>query len=262
MIKVVIVEDEEFIRRGMVLATPWDQFDCEVIGEAQNGLEGLKIIKKLDPDLVITDIRMPVMDGIDMVAELAGITKSEYIIVSGYQDFKYAQQAIKLGVKDYLLKPIDDEEFYHTLTKLVKVIKQKREVANINHHTEKVNRIKAFNEYDFDEYYDGKEKYIIEAIDYIKANYYKEITVKDVADSLYICESYLSRLFKIHTNYTFVEYLTCYRLKIALLLLKDYRIKVYEVSEKVGYKDSKYFSVIFKKYIGVSPMEFKYNYAH
>lgn len=258
MIKVVIVEDEEFIRRGMVLATPWERFDCEVIGEASNGAEGLEIINRLKPDLVITDVRMPVMDGIDMITELAEQMQAEYIIVSGYEDFKYAQQAIKLGVKDYLLKPIDDEEFYDTLCKLVKAIKKKKQSNNFEYHAEMIDsKILSFNER-----YDGKEKYIIQAIHYIKLNYHKEISIKDAADDLYISESYLSRLFKLHTNYTFVEYLTCYRLKIALALLKDYKIKVYEVSEKVGYKDSKYFSVIFKKYVGVSPMEFKYNYAN
>lgn len=254
MNKVVIVEDEEFIRKGMVLATPWSKFNCEVIGEAKNGEEGLELIKKVKPDIVITDVRMPIMDGIIMIKELKNNVDSEYIIISGYDDFKYAQQAIKLGVKDYLLKPIDDNEFYNTLNKVIDIVKQKKEKSRISNSKAKV---EIFNEFTYEKDYDSREKYIIKAVEYIKNNYNQEIVIKEVAESLFISESYLSRLFKKYTGYTFVEYLTNYRVKEAIELLKDHTIKVYEVAEKVGYNDSKYFSVIFKKYMGVTPIEFK-----
>lgn len=254
MNKVVIVEDEEFIRKGMVLATPWSKFNCEVIGEAKNGVEGLELIKKIKPDIVITDVKMPIMDGIIMIKELKNYVDSEYIIISGYDDFKYAQQAIKLGVKDYLLKPIDDNEFYNTLNKVIDIVKQKKEKMRISNSKAKV---ELFNEYTYEKGYDSREKYIIKAVEYIKNNYNQEIVIKEVAESLFISESYLSRLFKKYTGYTFVEYLTNYRVKKAIELLKDHTIKVYEVAEKVGYNDSKYFSVIFKKYMGVTPIEFK-----
>lgn len=254
MIKIVIIEDEEFIRRGMVITTPWNDFDCQIVGEASNGLEGAKLIKKLKPDIVITDIRMPIMDGLQMIKNLLDFSDTEYIIVSGYDDFKYAQQAIKLGVKDYLLKPIDDIEFYTTLNKVIQNVKLKKGKNEALEY-------KIFKEFTVKSNYDGRIKYIIEATEYIKANYSKDITLKEVAENLYISESYLSRLFKTYTSYTFIEYLTKYRMKIAINLLKDHRIKVYEVSELVGYNDPKYFSVIFKKYVGTTPMEFKYSLA-
>ncbi|PKM52177.1 MAG: DNA-binding response regulator [Firmicutes bacterium HGW-Firmicutes-7] len=264
MIKVVVVDDEEFIRRGMVLTTPWDDFNCEVVGEAKNGKEGIQLIRRLNPDIVITDIRMPIMDGIVMIRELFGNVDSEYIIISGYDDFKYAQQAIKLGVQDYLLKPIEDSEFYNTLKKIIDVVKMKQKhLYGANHCAQMENcKLQLFNENFVENNYDGRIKYVSEAVEYIKLNYYKEITVSDAADCLYISKSYLSKLFKAYTNYTFIEYVTAYRIKMAISLLQDYRIKVYEVSEKVGYKDSKYFCVIFKKYIGVTPMEFKYGLSH
>ncbi len=97
MIGVVIVEDESYIRKGMVVTTPWEKFCCKVVGEAGDGQEGYDLIKKLDPDIVITDVNMPVMDGIEMIRKLENDSKAEYIIISGYSDFSYAQQAIKLG---------------------------------------------------------------------------------------------------------------------------------------------------------------------
>ncbi|NLM04134.1 MAG: response regulator [Clostridiales bacterium] len=263
MIKVIIVEDEEFICNGMILTTPWENFQCQVVGKAANGLEGMNLIKKIKPDIVITDVRMPKMDGINMIENLKNVVDTQYIIISGYDDFKYAQQAIKLGVKDYLLKPIDDEEFYRTLENLSEYIKgRRREKEAKKHICPKANSKSQFcNGNSFDEAYDGRVKYVSEAIDYIKNNYFQNINIKDLAENLYISESYLSRLFKEHTGYTLVEYITNYRMNKATELLKDHTIKIYEVAELVGYNDARYFSVLFKKHMGVSPMEFKYNFV-
>ena len=125
MISIVIVEDESYIRKGMVMTTPWEQFGCKVIGEAGDGQEGYELIKKLTPDIIITDVNMPVMDGIEMLRKLEHVSNAECIIISGYSDFSYAQQAIKLGVRDYLLKPIDDDDFYRILNKVISYIEKK-----------------------------------------------------------------------------------------------------------------------------------------
>ena len=128
MIKVLVVEDEYIIRKGMINTIDWLSMDCKIIGEGINGREGLKLIEEFAPDLVITDIRMPVMDGLEMLktAEEAGL-KFEKIILTSYGEFKYAQEGIKLGVADYILKPIDEE----LLEKAVKKVKEKIEKENI-----------------------------------------------------------------------------------------------------------------------------------
>ena len=114
MISVVVVEDEEYLRRELVLTTPWEKFGCTVIGEAADGVSGAELILRTKPDLVVTDIRMPGMDGIGMLKEVRRQGRDEgrpvAIIVSGHQEFEYARSALKLGVEDYLLKPIDDRE--------------------------------------------------------------------------------------------------------------------------------------------------------
>lgn len=122
MIKVLVVEDEYIIRKGMINTIDWLSMGCKIIGEGINGKEGLKFIEEFSPDLVITDIRMPVMDGLEMLktAEEAGL-KFEKIILTSYGEFKYAQEGIKLGVADYILKPIDED----LLEKAVKKVKEK-----------------------------------------------------------------------------------------------------------------------------------------
>ena len=262
MIDVVIVEDETYIRKGMVMTTPWDRFGCRVIGEAGDGQEGFDLIMRLNPDIVITDVSMPVMDGIEMLRKLEGHAAAEYIIISGYNDFSYAQQAIKLGVKDYLLKPIDDDSFFDALKNVSQFVEKKRILMKQQEKTELIEEGKEIlaHEEGFDSHYDSRQKYVLEAMKWIEKNYSKGISISDAAMALQISESYLSRLFKSYMGYTFVEYLTEYRIKESNRLLKDHHIKIYEVSEKVGYNDPKYFGILFKKKIGVTPMAFKNRY--
>ena len=111
MLKVVVIEDEELVRRGIVMAVDWASVDCEVVGEASNGEAGLELIARERPDIVVTDIRMPRMDGLEMLRRLReeGCGAS-VILLTAYSDFTYAQSALKLGAVDYLLKPFHDGE--------------------------------------------------------------------------------------------------------------------------------------------------------
>ncbi|GMQ64716.1 response regulator [Vallitalea sp. AN17-2] len=255
MVKVVVVEDEMLTRKGLVVTTPWDELGCKVVGEASNGLEGIEIISRVKPHIIITDVRMPKMDGIKMIKELQNKTKAEYIIISGYDEFKYAQQAISLGVKEYLLKPVEDGELFNALTKIVNSIESKKEVYEQD--VEELETALDFREYDKTCKGEGKIKYVVKAIKCIENDYYNDVNIKDVAEKLYITESYLSRLFKKETGYTFVDYLTRYRCKKAIQLLQEENIKIYQVAELVGFNDSRYFSSIFKKYVGITPTQLK-----
>ena len=111
MFKILVVDDENLVRKGIVMETDWARLDCMVVAEAANGEEGLEAIHKYRPDLVICDIRMPKMDGIEMVTELRNEGNETYVIfLTAYDDFAYAQNAVKLGASDYLLKPFEDGE--------------------------------------------------------------------------------------------------------------------------------------------------------
>ncbi len=262
MIDVVIVEDETYIRRGMVVTTPWESLGCRVVGEAGDGREGYDLIRRLKPDIVITDVDMPVLDGIEMLRKLDGEIDTEYIIISGYNDFDYARQAIKLGVRDYLLKPLDDDDFHSTIGKVIRQIEEKRTLLREHEQNRLLleGKVSLARVDGFESGHDSRQKYVMSAVKWIEDHYSRNIGISDAASSLEISESYLSRLFKNYMGYTFVEYLTDYRIKMAVQLLKDHHIKIYEVSEQVGYKDPKYFGILFKKKMGVTPMTFKNRY--
>ncbi len=253
-LKVLIVEDEELIRNEIVLTTPWDRFFCEVIGSADNGILGEKLIRTLKPDIVVTDIRMPGQDGIEMLKK---IQPPAALILTGHSDFSYAHQAIRLGVKDYIVKPVDDEEFYAALDRISRELLKKRiEQKVINADYESVIPNSPFKEYAQPPEGDKQDFYVGKAIDYIKNNFSTDISLRDAAEYIRISESYLSRLFRIKTSYSFIEYLRFHRLKKTLELMKDREKRINEIARETGFRDMSYFSRTFRKYIGVSPRDY------
>ena len=244
MLKVLVVEDEELIRKGIVLAVDWAALDCVVVGEASNGEEALEAVERLSPTLIITDLKMPRMDGIEMLRRLREQGNRVYVmILTAYDSFAYAQSALRLGAVDFLLKPFHDGDLEKAVLNL-----QKR--MNMEDGTQSA-PILGLKKGD-------KSKYVLEAMDYIGAHYNDPgITVGSIAQSLGISEGHLSHTFKKETDYTLLNYLTRYRIHKAMELLRDCRMKVYEVAEQVGYKDITYFSTTFKKVVGVSPSEYQ-----
>ena len=204
MLKVLIVEDEELIRKGIVLTVDWAALDCLVVGEAANGAEGLEQAARCNPDLIITDLKMPQMDGIEMLEKLRGMGKNTYVIIlTAYDSFSYIQAALRLEAVDYLLKPFHDGD----LEKAVQRVQAKlapKEQALPEPKTGSTNR------------------YVAMAISYIQQHYQEpDISVSSVAQSLNISEGHLSHTFKKETGSTLLGYLTRYRVHKAAELLKD-----------------------------------------
>lgn len=258
MIRVVVVEDETLVKNGLILTTDWQKFGCEVVGDAANGLEGVAMIGKMKPDIVITDIRMPGLDGIGMIEQLKekGIAP-EFIIISGYSEFEYARQAVKLGVRDFLMKPIEDEDLELALKNTCEAVRTRQQISKIQNKMNDMtdSRVMLFKEYLLDD--QKEDDYVARAVRQISRDYQKDLSVKSVADGLFISESYLSRLFKEKVGQTFGDYLAYYRIKKACELLKKQDVKIYEAARSTGYKDQRYFSMIFKKLVGVTPKEFR-----
>lgn len=120
MYKVVVVEDEEIARKGIIFTINWDALNCMIAGEAANGEEGAEVIRRLSPDIIVTDLKMPRMDGVEMIAKLREQgNRAKFIILTAYGDFKYAQSAVKLGVSDYLLKPLKDGDLEQAVTRII-----------------------------------------------------------------------------------------------------------------------------------------------
>ena len=249
MLKVLVVEDEEMIRKGIVLAVDWAALDCVVVGEAANGVQALEAVERYDPSLIITDLKMPVMDGLEMLRQLRERGNNAFVIIlTAYDSFAYAQTALRLGAVDFLLKPFHDGELEQAVTRLKQRMDRAGQGGEKGPAPLPLPELKKGD----------KSKYVLEAMAYIGEHYHEpNIGVAAIAQHLGISEGHLSHTFKKGTDYTLLNYLTRYRVHRAMELLRDCRLKVYEVAEQVGYRDIAYFSATFKKLVGMSPSEYQ-----
>lgn len=411
----MIVDDEYYVKEGLKQTIDWAKYQIEIVGEADNGEDALNLAKILNPDIIITDIRMPILDGVEFMKKLReNEINSHLIVISAYDDFEYARAAIKYGATNYILKPIDNDELIETIQKVIKKIESEKNFINsynsfknnisalklgllreivygkvsdsqsiketlsyfkvdsnnivvitikienydktamtANEHLrvlkeyitnqilnnvfarisnggiclekdedelviiigfdgdtdtlyeqlknefcyliKKINRkfqndnftvavgisdlhprdniSKAYREAIFASNYSllpelniigcardkdliGIRKEVKDALKMIVENYNRDITIDEVANKLHISTSHLMHLFKDELGKTFYDCLVEYRIAKAKELLLSTNLKVYEIAEKVGYQDAKYFSQLFKKYTGYTPKEF------
>lgn len=243
MYKALIVDDEYFTCEGLKMLLDWKKFNIEIIGTAKNGEDGIQLINKTCPDIVITDIRMKIMDGLTMIHKLrADGYRGEFIVLSGYKVFEYAQEAIESNVSSYLLKPITKEKMINAIESVIKKLDEKYAeskvgILNVN------DKWKA-------------------TIKYIDDNIKSNITLKDAATLACLEVSYFSRTFKKRIGMGFLEYITKKRMEIAKKLLIETEMSVDEIMYSLSYNDSKHFRTLFKKTIGCSPKEYRNRYKN
>lgn len=400
MFKVIIVDDERITRRGLIEYVNWAKLEIEVAGEASDGVEGLELAMAVKPDIIICDVRMPKMNGLNMVESLreTGL-QTKVVFLSGFSEKEYLKSAIKLGAVDYLEKPINLIEFNELLSKIVDELKEEsvdnqeqEEIKNklnqgnqylidsivdkaisgreidevtvkntLNHmnirfplefdcrvvviksakmnqipvllkammecreklkftmlfgvkgleiisiHTHKVGILELTEFYalmieiaaenteiktyigigeEYKGFKNSKESYVtaVETIEwkgfkninkpvyndekrisalirdvekYIDKKYSENITIKDIADKVYITPQYLCKIYKKETGETINGYITNLRMEKAINLMDDRRYKIFEIAIKLGYKDPNYFARVFKKHTGKNPSEYR-----
>lgn len=254
MYKVVIIDDEPIIVEGLKKIVPWKNYDCVVTACAYDGCKGLEVIRMEEPDIVFSDILMPGLDGLSMVAGLKSqYPRMEVSILTGFRNFEYAQKAINLGVTRYLLKPSNMEEIIEAVNAMTDSIKFKNRVNPINNTT--------VAEVEDNEQQKAGSFLVNTAIEYMKENYNKKLTLCQVADHIYISQWHLSKLLNKHMGVNFSEILNGIRIKEAKRLLEDPALRVGEIGEMVGFVDMAHFSRVFKKVAGNSANEYR-NHIH
>ena len=244
MLNLLIVDDEATVRHGIRYGVDWQAMDCQVVGEASNGAEGLEQARLLRPDVIITDVRMPKLDGIGMLTALRQEgSRVDVILLTAYSEFDYVRSALQLGAVDYLLKPFRDQELAAAIDR-VRQRRQEKPAAS-----QQAAMAVAPGK---------KSKYVLRATDYIARNFADaSLSITTIAEALGVSVGHLSLIFKKETGLTVIAYLTRFRMQTASTLLSAGDYKIYEVAEKVGYRDVAYFSSTFKKLTGVSPSEYQ-----
>ena len=256
MYKVLLAEDEDIIRKGLMFMADWSSWGCVVVGEASDGEEGVGKIRLLKPDIVVTDIRMPVKSGLRMLEETIGEYQYKAIVLSGYSDFEYARQALRLGVTEYLLKPVDFSQLSSALEVIIKKLDSRnREKDYIKEMEQEIRRQQIFRD-SLSESGGEKEDCEDQIVGYVKEHFAERISLTGLSEKYELSCTYLNAKFKSETGYTFLEFLNRYRISQAVKLLKKKEYRVYEIAEMVGFSDYKYFIKVFKKYAGCSPARF------
>lgn len=253
MYKVVIIDDEPIIVEGLSRVIKWEEYGCRLAGTAYDGLDGVNVIRELKPDIIFSDIAMPGMDGLKMIAAIRVEQPDAMIaILTGYRDFDYAQTAIRLGVCRFLLKPSNLSELEEAVQFMVAELKKK--------HPEEAKEEAAQNG-DDSEAKDSEGtagSFIVKnALEYMESHYAEKITLSELADKMYVSQWHLSKLLNKHTKKSFSELLNEIRVKEAKQLLKDPSLRVGDVAEMVGFLDIAHFSRVFKKCTEMSANEYR-----
>ena len=242
---VIVAEDEELLLNNLVQKVGKADPDFQVVGTAQTGDQALALVEKLHPDLVITDIRMPVMDGITLLTRVRSqFPFIKFIITSGFSDFEYAKKAITLKVSEYLLKPVDPDELQEALQK----IKRDFQISQKDYES-------VFNP----ETAAKTPSQIASTLkDFMVKNYGEDINLNLIADNMNYSPSYLTKIFCQAYDCTPTKYLLNLRMDQAQkLLIHEPALSIRQIGEMCGYHDQGYFSRIFKKHTGRSPLEFR-----
>lgn len=261
MYSVAIIDDEPLIVEGLSKTMAWEKWDCQVIGTACDGTEGMALIRGKKPNIVITDINMPKMDGLKMIAGLKSeFTDMQLIILTGYREFEYARQAIELGVSRFLLKPSKMNELEEAMETVTGRLERLRHPAPAPIPEETAASGPEDETENPEENSEANSFIVKNALTYIRENSQEKLRLSDVADQVYVSQWHLSKLLNKHTGKNFSDLLNGARMDRSKELLKDPALRICDVAEIVGFQDLAHFSRVFKKLEGMSAGEYRNTY--
>jgi two-component system response regulator YesN len=238
MYRLIIVDDEEKILDGIANLFPWSNIGFEVAGTFPSARQALVYLAANPVNVVMSDIKMPDMDGLELVKELGRYPDIKIVLFSSFQNYDYFRTAIKYKVSDYLLKPIKYEELVNCFSDIRNILDKHRPEPSVE---------KPRN------YYDR----VIEAVLRYLGDNLRAATLEQAAMLVNLSSGYLSKIFKERVGTGFSEYLMKLRMEKACEYLRDIQFKSYEIADAVGYDNPKNFSRAFRAYYGMSPMEYR-----
>ncbi len=224
MYRLLIADDEENIRLGIRDCICWEQIGIRVVAVASSGREALEMIRLTAPDIAIVDVNMPDMSGLELICAVReeNIINTTFLILSGYDQFSYVQQALRMKVEDYLLKPCTTKELQEAV---LKALQRKSSM---------------------DRRLEGLSSAMSRAVEYIRNNYAQALGLDIVSEQAGVSSAYLSSLFRRELNSNFVDFVNKVRVQEAKRLLESGMLRNMEIAFTVGFTSEKYFSRVFK----------------
>ena len=251
MYRVILIDDETIILEGLKKVVDWDSFSCRVVAVSGCAKDGAAAIREHCPDIVFTDIKMPDQDGLTMLAGLKSeFPNMEITVLTGYHDFAYAQEAVRLGVTRLLLKPSKMDEINEAMQAMTSNLRKRGIPAtgSADQQPAQAEQPAGKNAASF---------LVREAIAYMQANHAEKLTLEDVANHCYVSQWHLSKLINKHTQMSFYDLLNDIRIHEAKKLLQNPGLKIGDIGQMVGYCDPGHFARVFKKRTGMSANEYR-----
>ncbi len=246
MYKALIIDDEKPVQIAIQKLGNWSYYGIEPPQLAVNGRDALQAMREFHPDLVFVDMNMPVMDGVSFLqAASEEFPDSQYIVVSGYDQFSYAQQALHYGACEYLLKPVEEDALNSAIEKAILRLNPD---ASFQDPKESGQR----------EISPDEAVSIIK--EYIDSHYCQNIKITMFSEKYYFSTDYLTRLFRNKYGFTIYEYVLKLRMERAKELLADQDNKIIDIAGRLGYADNHYFSKAFRTYYHISPSQYRKEY--
>lgn len=240
MYKLLIVDDEAFERKVIRFMLKKNFTNIEIIDDATNGEDAILLAKKHKPNIIIMDIKMPEKNGLEAQQSIIEFNPNvKTIILTAFDNFNFAQNAIKLGVVDYILKPIKPNELNDSINKAISLLQKEKTISG---HSEDLS---------------SNRDPIHKAIQYINKNFNKDISLESVSEHIHLNPQYFSRYFKNNTGVNFIEYVSKIRIKEGKKLLVCTDKSISRISMDIGYLDPAYFTKVFIKYEGISPHKYR-----
>ena len=236
--RVLLADDEAAILEGYKLLFDWEKYQCEVVGTAMDGREAVEKARELKPDIVIMDINLPKLNGLEAIRAIQETAPADHpiymIVVTGYDEFSYCQEALRLRVSDFLLKPIDFDAFGEVIEGLVKKV-----MENPNRQVVLSDTLKKI-------------------VDYVNKNLSDEdMRLTLLAENMNMNPNYINQLFKKELGCGYHAYLNQVRVEKAKKYLRQTNEPITVVAELVGFSDYRIFTKIFKGIVGVAPSQFR-----
>lgn len=258
MKSVLLVDDEKSVVEAISRLVPWEEYGVRLAGCCLNGFDAIKMIECEKPDIVIMDIKMPVMDGIELIRKAREMGHDEeFIVLSGYNEFEFAKEAMKEGVKHYLLKPCGEGEIKEAIEEVIADINYKQKLKDARQLVERLELTVNEKRRSIEK----KEDFVEKILQYVEEHLEdKKLGLKWVSSELvYLNEDYVGKTFTQRVGENFTVYLNKKRMERAKLLISIMpEDKIYVIAEQVGCGDNPhYFSKLFKKYTGFTPKEYK-----
>jgi two-component system, response regulator YesN len=243
MYKAIIVDDEALVREAVQMLAKWSEFDITMVFEASNAIEALSIIQREAPRLIITDMKMPGMDGVQFLKRLQELPiRCRVLVISGFQDYEYTRQAIRSNVVDYILKPIDGNDLNDAISTAMALIEDEDRALEQDPSKDEPSLAPSL---------------IREIERYVKDNYNRELGLDALSRRFFISKEHISRSFKKEFGMNLFDFVADLRIRSAKDLMRRTSLSIEEVARRVGYSNGSYFSKAFRKSTNMTPSEFR-----